>query len=183
LCGARPLATSVGSCQDSPLKVTIISDSHDNIPNLRVALRLAKTHNCDALLHCGDLSAPFMVKELAAFDGPVHVVFGNNDGDRFLQLQVQHAHAPNVTLHGELAEVELDGKILGLSHYEKVARGLAALGDVDAAFFGHSHEQAELRENGRLVLNPGEVLGWKGTPTMVVYDTAADTYERLTLST
>jgi putative phosphoesterase len=164
------------------VRVAVISDSHDNLPNLDRAVALAEAQNCEALLHCGDLSAPFVVKHLAAFrdgDGPVHVVFGNNDGDRYLQLRAQQAQAPNVTLHGEYALVELGGKTLGLTHYELYARGMAALGEVDACFFGHSHEFHEERVNGRLVLNPGEILGMKGPPTLCIYDTEADAFEKL----
>jgi hypothetical protein len=161
--------------------VAVMSDSHDNIANLERALARAAEAGCELVLHCGDLIAPFMVRKLGAFAGPVHAVFGNNDGDRFLCQKAAAAGAPNVTLHGEWAFVAAGGKTLGLTHYGLYARGMAALGECDAAFFGHTHEFAELRVNGRLVLNPGELLGMKGPPGFCLYNTEKDSFERVEL--
>ena len=163
------------------MRVAVMSDSHDNLPNLERALAKAAEAGAEMLLHCGDLIAPFVVKKLGTFGGPVHAVFGNNDGDRYLCQKVAAAGAPNVTLHGEWAFVDAGGKTLGLTHYGLYARGMAALGECDAAFFGHTHEFEELRENGRLVLNPGEILGLKGPPGFCIYDTESDKYERVEL--
>lgn len=67
------------------MRLAILSDIHDHVTELRSALaELASAGGADRLLCCGDLCAPFMVEELVdGFAGPVHVVFGNNDGDRY----------------------------------------------------------------------------------------------------
>ena len=76
-------------------KIAIFSDSHDNIPALMKALEAARSSGAETLLHCGDLCAPFMLDRIGqGFSGPVHVVFGNNDGDgRLLQtIASKYAH-------------------------------------------------------------------------------------------
>jgi hypothetical protein len=73
------------------MKVGVISDSHDNLPNLRYALRALVEQGVGVLFHCGDLISPFVTRELGSFPGAVHVVFGNNDGDRFLTLKLGSA--------------------------------------------------------------------------------------------
>ena len=44
--------------------VAIMSDSHDNIWNLRKAVDIVKDSQAGLIIHCGDFIAPFMLKEL-----------------------------------------------------------------------------------------------------------------------
>ena len=91
------------------MRVAVFSDSHDQIQHLEAALAAANEAEAAMLLHCGDLCAPFMLDRLGrGFSGPIHVVFGNNDGDgRMLQsIATKHRH---ITLHGIYAEIELSG--------------------------------------------------------------------------
>ena len=81
------------------MRIGIMSDSHDNIEKLGEAIQ--KLHSVDAVIHCGDLCAPFVVKRLGEGlkDSPIHIVWGNNEGDPFRIAQVasQYNH---VHLHG-----------------------------------------------------------------------------------
>ena len=65
------------------MKVAVLSDSHDNIWKLDQAMPYLAA--ADAIIHCGDLVAPFIVRQIAegVGDTPVHIVWGNNDGDTF----------------------------------------------------------------------------------------------------
>ena len=46
------------------MRVAIMSDSHDNIWNMRKAVEIVKGRQAGLLIHCGDFIAPFMLKEL-----------------------------------------------------------------------------------------------------------------------
>src|SRR3712207_351262 len=98
--------------------IAILSDIHDQIPNLRAAI--AHVRRVDALLCGGDLCSPFIVDELAKYAGPIHVVFGNNDADLFrITQKVASANearpdGAKIALAGEFWEGELDGKRLAL---------------------------------------------------------------------
>lgn len=162
--------------------IGIISDSHDNLPNLRYALAALAEKGVKTVFHCGDLISPFVTKELGTFcekhDGQIHTVFGNNDGNRFLALTVKNAAAPGVTHHGEFGFVDVDGHKIGFTHYKEYAIGFAASGQCDAAFFGHTHQFYEERVEGRLVLNPGELLGLVGRPAYCLYNTETREFNR-----
>jgi len=68
------------------MKLCILSDIHDELAQLSKALEVAES--CDAMLCCGDLCSPFVVHHLGkGFKKPMHVVFGNNDGDLFRMTQ------------------------------------------------------------------------------------------------
>lgn len=150
------------------MKVAILSDIHDNIWKLETLLAGLEA---DALIFCGDFCAPFTLAQIGeGFSGPIHVVFGNNDGDQLLLARVADGF-PHVTLHGGLAEVELDGRQVAVTHYPEIGRALARGGVYDLVCHGHSHERL-LEQKGRtLRVNPGEVMGRLGRSTYAVYDT------------
>jgi len=154
------------------MRISILSDTHDNIWALRAALpRLAQT---DAAIHCGDLVSPFMLQELGGgmAGKPVHMVWGNNNGDMLL-IQSVAAKLGNITLHGDLAELELGGVRIAVNHYPAIGRALAASGKYDLVCFGHTHKAFEEKAGNCLLLNPGELMGLYGRRTFVVYDTLA----------
>jgi len=159
-------------------KIGVISDSHDHLPNLRHALEQLAGRGVEIVIHCGDLIAPFVTLELARFPLQVHTTFGNNDGDRFLHGKLAREAAPNVTHHGEVGVIELGESKLAFSHYEDQARGLAARRGCQAAFFGHTHQPADERVGGTLLLNPGELLGLKAAPSFCIYDLLSGGVER-----
>lgn len=156
--------------------LAILSDTHDNLWALRSAMpRLA---TADAALHCGDLCSPFMLKELGqGLNGkPVHVVWGNNEGDILLMTRIV-AQFTNITLHGALAELTFDGVRVALNHYPDIARGLAASGQYDLVCFGHNHIASLVRvgegsaASPCQLLNPGELMGLMGPRTFALFDT------------
>lgn len=161
------------------MQIAILSDIHDHLENLERVLNAVQ--GMDLLLCLGDLCAPFTLDALAGgFQGPVHVTFGNNDGDIFLLDRIAARH-PNVTLAVPMGEVKVDGQNLAFVHYPVFAEGLAALGRYDAVFCGHTHKP-ELRTAGRTVLaNPGEVMGRFGEVSYGVWETGERRFTRRTV--
>jgi len=153
------------------MQIAVISDIHDNIWKLKIVLERINETGTEALVFCGDFCAPFTLKQIAdSFPGPVHCVFGNNDGDKWFLCRIA-ANAANVTLHGELAEVRLGGRHIAANHYPHIAQGLAASRRYDAVFFGHSHERHLAQIGNTLLLNPGEVMGRFGSSSYALYNT------------
>jgi len=151
------------------MKIAILSDIHDNIWRLETLLAGLEA---DALIFCGDFCAPFTLAQIAeGFAGPIHVVFGNNDGDQFLLSQVASKYG-HVTLHGDFAELELAGRSVAVTHYPQIGKALARGGVYDLVCHGHSHERLIDIDGGTLRVNPGEVMGRFGMSTYALYDTA-----------
>jgi putative phosphoesterase len=158
------------------MRIAIISDIHDNI--WKLAASLERLGEADALICCGDLCAPFIVPQMAeAFPRPIHIVFGNNDGDRF-RITQQAQRYENVTIHGETADLTLGGKRIAVHHFEDVGRLIAAAGNYDVVCCGHNHVYEVERVGRTLRINPGEIMGRFGTATYVVYDAETDEARR-----
>lgn len=154
--------------------VAVLSDAHDNIWNLEKAL--PHLQKAETVIFCGDFCAPFTLEMLAkGFQGHVHAVFGNNDGDAFL-LSFIAAQVGNVTLHQGMAQLELGGKRIAFAHYPQIGRALAESGQYHAVFSGHTHRRHIERIKDSLWVNPGEVMGRFGEPTFGFYDTDSGSF-------
>ncbi len=163
--------------------IGVFSDVHDHIDNLYRALEIFNERGVSALVFCGDFCSAIPLRVTAErFAGDIHVIFGNNDGDRFQMSAVAQSQFSNLKLHGEYAALELGGAKVAVTHYPFYAQALARTGDYQAVFSGHLHEPAEERIGDCLWLSPGEVLGWMGDPTVAIYDTDANTAKIIGLS-
>ena len=161
------------------MRIVVLSDIHDNVWKLAAAL--SRAAGADAMICCGDLCSPFIVHQLGrGFAGPIHVVFGNNDGDLF-RITANARHYPQIQIHGELFQGEFDGRRVAVNHYDSIGRALAASGRYDVVCYGHNHVFEIARVSSTLAINPGPIMGATfaadGTrtdvpSTFVVWDTA-----------
>lgn len=169
------------------MRIAVFSDSHDQIPNLEAALAAANEIGAEMLLHCGDFCAPFMVDRLGRnFSGPIHLVFGNNDGDGRM-IHTMASKYSNITIHGIYAEIEASGRMIAMIHYPEPARRIAQSGYFDLVVYGHNHlkhveEITKASGTPGILANPGELLGMNGAPTWGLYDTNAGTFTLQTLA-
>jgi len=149
--------------------VGVLSDTHDHLDRLAAALQHFREVGVEAVLHAGDLVAPFAAKTLKQWAGPLYVVYGNNDGERkgLKSVLPQIADGPIC--------VECGGRRISLDHYPPRPERPAVEG-ADIVVFGHTHESRNETREGILFLNPGECCGWvSGRATVAVLDT--DTLE------
>jgi len=156
------------------MKIAVFSDSHDQLDYLKRALLSATENGCAQLIHCGDLVAPFILSALAeGFAGPVHIVFGNNDGDRSSLTRRTLKVFPQVIIEGEMAELDIDGKKIFVTHYPRYGQLAAATGQYDLVCYGHDHKKNLIAMGKSLLLNPGNLCGIGGQPSWAVYDTVS----------
>jgi len=146
--------------------IGVISDTHDRLPLIDSALALFAERRVGTILHLGDLVAPFAAKRFLGLNVPLHVLYGNNDGERTGLKQVLPQIADGPVLR------EMGGRRLLLHHFvdwcppELVAQA-------DAVLTGHTHEVMNQVKGGKLFLNPGECCGWvTGRCTVAILDTA-----------
>ncbi|MBP7949255.1 MAG: YfcE family phosphodiesterase [Verrucomicrobiales bacterium] len=158
------------------MKIAVLSDIHDHLHHLAAVLQRVRQGGAQRLLFLGDFCAPFTLAELAAgFSGPIDAVLGNNDGDPLLLSRIAAQH-DRVTLHGQFAELELDGKKIALNHYPDIARRLAESQAFDAVFSGHDHRRYVHAVGRTLWANPGEIMGRFGTVSFGWHETQSGAF-------
>ncbi|MEM6334808.1 MAG: metallophosphoesterase [Planctomycetota bacterium] len=133
----------------------VISDTHDRLPTFRRAISLFRRLRVDAILHAGDLVAPFAAKLIAPAElaVPTHVIYGNNDGERAgLKKILPHIVDGPLTL-------DLAGHKVVMHHFADWLPPEAVRG-ADVVVSGHNHQASKEERDGVLYLNPGECCGW-----------------------
>ncbi|ADH84989.1 metallophosphoesterase [Desulfurivibrio alkaliphilus] len=161
------------------MRIAVISDTHDHIANLRAAVTYCNSYQVGLIIHCGDLVSPFMLSELAAFGGAVHLVYGNNPGDKHLISQFCGTRFPGLTHHGDFGALEAAGLKFAFTHYPQLARGMAAQGNFDVVCCGHNHRYQVEKIGETLLINPGELLGKDDQPGFAVLDALSRQVERV----
>lgn len=159
--------------------IALLSDSHDHIPHTQKAVRRAQAMGAEILVHCGDLISPFMLRHLAAFSGPVHLIYGNNAGDLYLITKMCLESFPTITHHGPFGVIETVGRRVAFVHYPHLARGLAASAEYDVVCCGHTHRFQTETVGRTLLVNCGQIFGIEEDPGFVLLDCATLTTERV----
>ena len=130
----------------------IVSDTHDDQDRVAAAVDIFEAAGVDAVVHCGDVVAPFSA---TPFDGPwdFHAVRGNNDGEWALQDVVEDFG----TYHGEFASLSVDGHDVAVYHGTSgaIVDALVASGTYDYVLHGHTHERVHEERDGTVRINPG----------------------------
>ena len=144
--------------------IGVMSDTHDRLPTIDAGLALFSERKVEAVIHAGDFVAPFAVRRLLRHSGPLHVVYGNNDGERsgLLELMPQVQDGPLF--------VELGGRNILIHHFIDWCKQ-DDIESADIIITGHTHEVVNRFDRGKLFLNPGECCGWvTGRCTVAVLD-------------
>jgi putative phosphoesterase len=152
--------------------VGIFSDIHDHMENLKTGLSLFKQKNVASLVFCGDFCSPIPAKFIASsFNGNVHCVFGNGDGDRMTIQKFAFTDHTNLVIHGEWAEIDFENRKVAVTHYPFYAYAIAQLQKYDAVFYGHNHISKVEIFGKTICVNPGDVMGFKNRASVAIYNT------------
>ncbi|MFW6334834.1 MAG: metallophosphoesterase [Desulfosalsimonas sp.] len=163
------------------MKIAVMSDTHDNLRNVRKALELIADSGAEAIIHCGDIIAPFVFKEFIEASIPMHCVFGNNDGDKYLLTKTANSSGGLITLYGFLGEMDASGFSIAFTHEPEFAEGLASTGKYDLVCFGHTHVAGQENHGGTTLLNPGDLMGKEDDAGFCILDTQKRTISRISL--
>ena len=154
--------------------VGILSDTHDNVPKTRDAVKRLNEEGVACVLHAGDFIAPFIIDTLKDLTAPMTGVFGNNDGDRIL-LEEKCAAYPHVKIRGNFARIKEGGVTIALIHGSdgELLEAFSECSSIDLLVYGHTHRAEIKRQGSTLIVNPGEVCGYlTGKSTIALVDTA-----------
>lgn len=136
-------------------KIGIISDTHDNLPNIQKATNIFNKYQVFLVIHCGDFVAPFALTAFKNLQCPLIGVFGNCDGEKdYLLTQAEKLkfsifEPPHIT--------KINDKRFLITH-----KPMPLPDDIDILIYGHTHKpEVQYQENNsKLIINPGEASGW-----------------------
>ncbi len=157
------------------MHIGILSDTHDQVARTRAAVRVLVDAGAEALIHCGDITIPAVVYELAPL--PSYFVFGNCDFDLAELRQGIAAIGGTCLERGGL--IELGGRRLAVTHGDS-AKELDRLeaDRPDYLFSGHTHKALDVRRGPTRFINPG-ALHRAATWTVALLDCSSDRMDTL----
>ena len=149
--------------------IGICSDSHDHVNNIKKAVSIFKERNVERVIHAGDYCSPFTIP---LFEGlPLHGIFGNNDGDRY--LLIKKFDEIGATLHGDFFSFKEKKLRFAVYHgtYPEITQSLERSGMYDVVISGHTH-QGNVETIGETIsINPGSVNGFEQDAIIALFDT------------
>lgn len=152
------------------MKIAIISDTHDNLENLKKALGKIKKERVNIILHCGDVASKETLNFLFQnFKGRVYLVLGNMDKDYGLDKENLEGFS-QLEFSSDIKEIEIENKKIAFCHRPEIAQNLAKSQKYDYVFYGHTHKPWMENIGQTKLINPGNVAGLFYRPSFAVCD-------------
>jgi putative phosphoesterase len=146
------------------MKIAIISDSHDNLENLKKFFDFAKKEKIEILIHCGDVCNGETLKEIEKNFEQIYLCLGNADIKESLLEE-----AKKTKIFEKEGKIEIDGLKIGFCHMFNLKE--KNLESFDFYFFGHSHWPFLKKEGDCYLANPGNLAGLFYKATFAILDT------------
>jgi putative phosphoesterase len=133
--------------------VGIVSDTHDDLDLATAAVDFFEERDVDAVIHCGDVVAPFTTAPFDRDGFDFFAVRGNNDGE----WNLQSAIGDFGTYLGEVGELDFEGTSVAVYHGTggPLVDALVDCGTYDYVLHGHTHEKALESRGDTVRVNPG----------------------------
>ncbi len=149
--------------------IGIISDTHDDMEQIRKMVELLNERAVGHIIHAGDHCSPFTFEIMGGLKGHYTGIFGNNDGDRILLKEKSGGRIFN-----QPCELTISEKDICVVHEPEAVDALVRSAKYDIVIYGHTHRPEIRRDNGTLIINPGKVARLhKGKSTLVVLNTSS----------
>jgi putative phosphoesterase len=143
---------------NQPSRVGVLSDTHNSVAHMDIALQMFRTRGVSHLIHCGDVTSPLMLEKFQGFW--VWLVRGNNDYD-WSGFRSEARRLGNITYCGKDADLTIGEHRVAACHGddESLLYMLSRSGLHEWVFHGHSHSKCLDEVNRTKVLNPGALGG------------------------
>jgi putative phosphoesterase len=163
------------------MKIAIISDTHDNVANLKKVVSFIKKEKIKILIHCGDIFKPETLKEgLKGYQGKVYIIFSKADASFSKIPEDSFENFPRMKVYESFGEMKKDGKKIAFCHFPEIAEKLAKSQSgkrYHLIFYGHTHKPWIKTIGKTKLVNPGNVAGLFYKATFAIYDTKKDKLE------
>ena len=150
------------------MKIGILSDSHNEIENVKKAVSVFESLGIDTVIHCGDVTIPRVLEVLKFFR--VFLAYGNMDIDKeMLSITLKKPDKQNKV--GPFLDFELAGKRILVIHGDDGygLRMAIKSGEYDYVFTGHTHRVRDEKVGNTRVINPGALGGAFYEPRSIAY--------------
>ena len=138
--------------------VGVVSDTHNNIKNIKKIICLFNEEQVDLVIHTGDISKAETLRNFSELDAPLVGVFGNND--RVEEGLKEVCEEYNFKFQEPPLSLTLENKKIAVFHEPDLIKDyIKEHKDIDLILYGHTHRYKEERIDKTVYFNPGESAG------------------------
>jgi uncharacterized protein len=138
--------------------VGVVSDTHNNIKNIKKIIYLFNEEKVDLVIHTGDISNASTLEIFSNLNSPLVGVFGNND--RIEEGLKEVCEEYNFNFQEPPLSLILENKKVAVFHEPELIEGyIKDHQDIDLILHGHTHRYEEEAVGGIIYFNPGESAG------------------------
>ncbi len=140
-----------------PMRIGVVSDTHNNLKNVRRIVNLFNDSGVERVIHTGDITQAKTIAAFAGLEAPLFGVYGNNDQGELNDL---HQAASDLGFHFVQPPLPLTwaGRRIVVVH-DPLELAMVKLHDYDLVLHGHTHRLTVEFAGSRLTFNPGESAG------------------------
>ena len=138
--------------------VGVVSDTHNNIKNIKKIINLFNEAQVDLVVHTGDISKAETLRIFSELDAPLMGVYGNND--RIEEGLEEVCIEYNFNFQEPPLAFKLEGKKIVVFHEPDLIKDyIKKHKDIDLILHGHTHRYKEEKIDRTVYFNPGESAG------------------------
>jgi putative phosphoesterase len=162
------------------MKIAIISDIHDNLPNLHQCLDWCEQENIERIICAGDITNSETLKVLVEkFNREIFLIAGNAEIYDKDEL-IKH---PKIKFFGRIGVFQIEKFKIGLCHEPFWLDKVLEEKDLKYVFHGHTHKPWFEEKGGVKIYNPGTLGGVFYKASFAVWDTDSDKVDLKILET
>ena len=138
--------------------IGVVSDTHNNISNIKNIIDIFNKEKVNFVIHTGDISKPNTLKIFKELKCPLMGVFGNND--RIEEGLEAVCEEYNFTFTNPPLSIVLGDRNIAIFHEpEPIEEYLDSNINVELILHGHTHRYREETKGDVIYFNPGESAG------------------------
>ena len=165
------------------MQIAIISDIHDNIPNLTKVLDYCSGNKIEKIICCGDLASLETLNFLNDnFQGEIFFTFGNMDDDYLKNYPFKNNRYKNTQIFKDFGEIEIENKKIAFVHFPDIAKQLSETGKYNFVFHGHTHKPWTEKIKNCIILNPGNVANQIYSPTFAIWNIMNNSFDLIRIN-
>lgn len=153
------------------MKIVIISDIHDNLPNLCKCLDWCEQENIEKIICAGDVTNSETLKVLAEkFNREIFLITGNAE----LYEKEELGQYSKIKFFGKIGVFEIEKFKIGLCHEPFWLEKVLEEKNLNYIFHGHTHKPWTEERKSVKIFNPGTLGGVFYKASFAVWDTDSD---------
>lgn len=165
------------------MQIAIISDIHDNIPNLTKVLDYCRGNKIEKIICCGDLASLETLDFLNDnFQREIFFTFGNMDDAYLKNYPFKNNQYKNTQIFRDFGEAEIAGKKVAFIHFPREAKELCETGKYNFVFHGHTHKPWTEKIKNCIILNPGNVANQIYSPTFAIWNITNNSFDLIRIN-